>query len=234
METLQAIAALRAMILQLGLRHVEIVAIAVALSTLIGVALGAAVSRGRSLGGVVVGAANIGQAIPSLAILGLVIPLLGIGQTPTIFALVLRGTLPVLGNTYAGITTVDRAIVEAGRGMGMRWWQVLLMVELPLAFPVVMAGIRNATTVSISLATIAALIGGGGLGDLIYQGLAMMDAARLLAGSIPVALLAVAADALLGWGQRAASARTQSISDRITTAGSTGTARRSETFVKSG
>jgi osmoprotectant transport system permease protein len=215
METLQAIAALRATILKLGLRHIEIVAVAVVLSTLIGVALGIAVSRRRDLGGVVVGTANIGQAIPTLAILGLVIPFLGIGQTPTIFAMVLRGTLPILSNTYAGIRSVNRASVEAGRGMGMRGWQVLVMVELPLAFPVIMAGIRNATVVSISLATIAALIGGGGLGDLIYQGLAMMDPARLLAGSIPVALLAIAADALLGWGQRAASARANMVSERI-------------------
>ena len=215
METLQTIAALRMTILKLGLRHIEIVAVAVVLSTPIGVALGVAVSRRRDLGGVVVGTANIGQAIPTLAILGLVIPFLGIGQTPTIFAMVLRGTLPILSNTYAGIRSVNRASVEAGRGMGMRGWQVLAMVELPLAFPVIMAGIRNATVVSISLATIAALIGGGGLGDLIYQGLAMMDPARLLAGSIPVALLAIAADALLGWGQRAASIRANATGERI-------------------
>ena len=206
METLRAMAPLWTTILRLGLRHIEIVAVAVAFSTVIGVTLGVAVSRRRDLGAVVVGTANVGQAIPTLAILGLVIPFLGIGQTPTIFAMVLRGTLPILSNTYAGIRSVNRATVEAGRGMGMRGWQVLAMVELPLAFPVIMAGIRNATVVSISLATIAALIGGGGLGDLIYQGLAMMDPARLLAGSIPVALLAIAADALLGWAQRVASA----------------------------
>jgi osmoprotectant transport system permease protein len=214
-ETLQAAAALRATIFRLGLRHIEIVAIAVALSTLIGVALGVAVSRRRGLGAVIVGTANLGQAIPTLAILGLVIPFLGIGQTPTIFAMVIRGTLPILSNTYAGIRSVDRATVEAGRGMGMRGWQVLAMVELPLAFPVIMAGIRSATVVNISLATLAALIGGGGLGDLIYQGLAMMDAARLLAGSISVALLAIAADALLGWGQRAASGRAYAVGERL-------------------
>ncbi len=215
MDTLQAIAALWTTILRLALRHIEIVGVAVALSTVVGVALGVAVSRRRDLGAVVVGTANIGQAIPTLAILGLVIPFLGIGQTPTIFAMVLRGTLPILSNTYAGIRSVDRATVEAGRGMGMRGWQVLAMVELPLAFPVIMAGIRNATVVSISLATIAALIGGGGLGDLIYQGLAMMDPARLLAGSIPVALLAVAADALLGWAQRAASVPAHAAGERV-------------------
>jgi osmoprotectant transport system permease protein len=215
MDTLRAIAALWATILRLGLRHIEIVSVAVALSTVIGVACGIAVSRRRDLGAVAVGTANIGQAIPTLAILGLVIPFLGIGQTPTIFAMVLRGTLPILSNTYAGIRSVNRATVEAGRGMGMRGWQVLAMIELPLAFPVIMAGIRNATVVSIGLATIAALIGGGGLGDLIYQGLAMMDPARLLAGSIPVALLAVAADALLGWAQRAASIRAHAADERL-------------------
>ena len=215
MDTLQAMAALWTTILRLALRHIEIVAVAVALSTVIGVALGVAVSRRRDLGAVVVGTANIGQAIPTLAILGLVIPFLGIGQTPTIFAMVLRGTLPILSNTYAGIRSVNRATVEAGRGMGMRGWQVLTLVEFPLAFPVIMAGIRNATVVSISLATIAALIGGGGLGDLIYQGLAMMDPARLLAGSIPVALLAIAADGLLGWAQRAASVRAHAAGERL-------------------
>ena len=102
---------------------------------------------------------------------------------------------------------MDPTAVEAGRGMGMRRWEVLAMIEFPLAFPVIMAGVRSATVVSISLATIAALIGAGGLGDLIYQGLAMVDVTRLLAGSIPVALLAIAADGLLGWAERASAAR---------------------------
>ena len=207
MATLRGILDLRDTILRLGVRHVEIVLAAVTISTVLGVALGIVVSRYRGPGRAVVALANIGQAIPSLAILGLVIPFLGIGATPTVFALVLRGTLPILNNTFAGLVTVDHATVEAGRGMGMRRWQVLAMIEFPLAFPVIMAGIRSATVVSISLATIAALIGAGGLGDLIYQGLAMVDATRLLAGSIPVALLAIAADGLLGWAERASAAR---------------------------
>jgi len=214
-ETLNALVSLRWTILRLGVRHLEIVAFAVALSTLAGVALGVIVSRRQGLGATVVGAANIGQAIPPLAVLGLMIPVLGIGAAPAVLALVLRGTLPILNNTYAGIVSVDRAIVEAGRGMGMRGWQVLAMVELPLAFPVIMAGIRSATIVSISLATIAALIGAGGLGELIYQGLAMVDVTRLLAGSIPTALLAVAADALLGWAQRAATSRAEATGERL-------------------
>jgi osmoprotectant transport system permease protein len=207
METLRGILDLRDTIWRLGVRHVEIVLAAVAISTVLGVALGIVVSRHRGAGRAVVALANIGQAIPSLAILGLVIPFLGIGATPTVFALVLRGTLPILNNTFAGLVTVDRTAIEAGRGMGMRRWQVLAMIEFPLAFPVIMAGVRSATVVSISLATIAALIGAGGLGDLIYQGLAMVDATRLLAGSIPVALLAIAADGLLGWAERASAAR---------------------------
>jgi osmoprotectant transport system permease protein len=214
MDTLATVLSFRGTILKLGIRHLEIVAVAVLLATIIGIALGILVSRRRNLAAVVVGVANLGQAIPSLAVLGLVIPFLGIGQAPTIFALVLRGTLPILNNTYAGVTSVDQAIVEASRGMGMRGWQVLVMIEFPLAFPVIMAGIRSATVVSISLATIAALIGSGGLGELIYQGLAMVDMNRLLAGSIPVALLAIAADALLGWAQRAATARAAMVGDR--------------------
>lgn len=207
METLRGIVDLRDTIVRLGIRHLEIVLVAVAIATVLGVALGVIVSRYRAAGRAVVALANIGQAIPSLAILGLVIPFLGIGSTPTVFALVLRGTLPILNNTFAGLVTVDRTAVEAGRGMGMRRWQVLTMIEFPLAFPVIMAGVRSATVVSISLATIAALIGAGGLGDLIYQGLAMVDVTRLLAGSIPVALLAIAADGLLGWAERASAAR---------------------------
>jgi osmoprotectant transport system permease protein len=215
METLRGIADLRDTILRLGIRHVEIVLIAVAISTVLGVALGIVVSRYRGAGRAVVALANVGQAVPSLAILGLVIPFLGIGPTPTVFALVLRGMLPILSNTFAGLVTVDHATIETGRGMGMRRWQVLAMIEFPLAFPIIMAGIRSATIVSISLATIAALIGAGGLGDLIYQGLAMIDVTRLLAGSIPVALLAVAADGLLGWAERAAAARAAGRSVRL-------------------
>jgi osmoprotectant transport system permease protein len=206
--------ALRGTILTLGIRHLEIVAVSVLLSALMGIALGILVSRRRVLGTLVIGAANIGQAIPTLAVLGLVIPFLGIGQVPAVFALVLRGTLPILSNTYAGIASVDPSIVEASRGMGMRAWQVLVMIELPLASPVIMAGIRSATVVSISLATIAALIGAGGLGELIYQGLAMVDMNRLLAGSIPVAVLAIAADGLLGWAQRAATGRAAVVGER--------------------
>jgi osmoprotectant transport system permease protein len=151
---------------------------------------------------VVVNSANIGQTIPSLAILGLVIPFLGIGLKPAVFALVLRGVLPIINNTYSGIINVDRSLIEAGRGIGMKDRQILTLVELPLSFPVIMAGIRTATVLSISIATLAALIGAGGLGDLIFQGIVMADTNLLLAGSIPTAILAIGADTLLGVAER--------------------------------
>jgi len=192
----------RAVILLAGLRHVEVSLIAVLLSVLIAVPLGILITRYRRMAHVVVNSANIGQTVPSLAILGMVIPVLGIGLKPAVFALVLRGVLPIINNTYSGIVNVDRSVIEAGRGMGMKGREILTMVELPLAFPVIMAGIRTATVLSISVATLAALIGAGGLGDLIFQGIVMADRDLLLSGSIPTALLAIGADLLLGGVER--------------------------------
>ena len=181
------------------LRHIEVSLIAVMISVAIAIPLGILITRYRKMAHLVVNSANIGQTIPSLAILGMVIPVLGIGLKPAVFALVLRGVLPIINNTYSGITNVNFSIIEAGKGMGMRNRQILRLVELPLSFPVIMAGIRTATVLSISVATLAALIGAGGLGDLIFQGIVMADRNLLLAGSIPTALLAISADLLLGW-----------------------------------
>jgi osmoprotectant transport system permease protein len=181
------------------LRHIEVSLIAVIISVAIAIPLGILITRYRKMAHLVVNSANIGQTIPSLAILGMVIPVLGIGLKPAVFALVLRGVLPIINNTYSGITNVNSTIIEAGKGMGMRNRQILRLVELPLSFPVIMAGIRTATVLSISVATLAALIGAGGLGDLIFQGIVMADRNLLLAGSIPTALLAIGADLLLGW-----------------------------------
>ena len=181
------------------LRHMEVSLIAVVLSIVIAVPLGILITRYRKMAHLVVNSANVGQTIPSLAILGMVIPVLGIGLKPAVFALVLRGVLPIINNTYSGIVNVDRSVIEAGRGMGMRTREILRCVELPLSLPVIMAGIRTATVLSISVATLAALIGAGGLGDLIFQGIVMADRNLLLAGSIPTAILAIGADTLLGW-----------------------------------
>lgn len=192
----------REVILLSTLRHVEVSVIAVLLSVVIAVPLGILITRYRKAAHLVVNSANIGQTIPSLAILGMVIPILGIGLKPAIFALVLRGVLPIINNTYSGIINVDRSIIEAGQGLGMKNRQILTLVELPISFPVIMAGIRTATVLSISVATLAALIGAGGLGDLIFQGIVMADRDLLLAGSIPTALLAIAADIVLGGVER--------------------------------
>jgi len=181
------------------LRHIEVSLIAVMIAVAIAIPLGILITRYRKMAHLVVNSANIGQTIPSLAILGMVIPVLGIGLKPAVFALVLRGVLPIINNTYSGITNVNSSIIEAGKGMGMKNRQILRLVELPLSFPVIMAGIRTATVLSISVATLAALIGAGGLGDLIFQGIVMADRNLLLAGSIPTALLAIGADLLLGW-----------------------------------
>jgi len=186
------------------LRHIEVSLIAVVLSILIAVPLGIIITRYKKMAHLVIGSANTGQTVPSLAILGMVIPILGIGLKPAVFALVLRGVLPIINNTYSGIANVNPSVIEAGRGMGMRNCQILRLVELPLSLPVIMAGIRTATVLSISVATLAALIGAGGLGDLIFQGIVMADRNLLLAGSIPTALLAITADLFLGWIEKKA------------------------------
>ncbi len=192
----------RGVVLLSTLRHIEVSLIAVILSIVIAIPLGILITRYRKMAHLVVNSANMGQTIPSLAILGMVIPVLGIGLKPAVFALVLRGVLPIINNTYSGIVNVDRSVIEAGRGMGMRNREILRLVELPLSFPVIMAGIRTATVLSISVATLAALIGAGGLGDLIFQGIVMADRNLLLVGSIPTAILAIGADLLLGWIER--------------------------------
>ena len=184
----------REVLLFATLRHIELSAIAVIISVVVAIPLGILITRYRKLAPLVVNSANIGQTIPSLAILGLVIPVLGIGLKPAIFAIVIRGVLPILNNTYSGIVNVDRFLIEAGRGMGMKNREILTLVEMPLSFTVIMAGIRTAAVLSISVAALAALIGAGGLGDLIFQGIVMADRNLLLAGSIPTALLAIVTD----------------------------------------
>jgi osmoprotectant transport system permease protein len=156
------------------------------------------VHRVRAVRMLALGTVNVGQAIPSLALLGLMLPLLGIGFTPALVAICVRALLPILLNTYAGLLTIPQHIIEAARGMGMTNAQILWRVELRLASPVIVAGIRTALVVSIGVATLAAYIGAGGLGDLIFQGIAMVDTPLLLAGAIPAAALAFAVDGLFG------------------------------------
>jgi len=153
----------------------------------------------------VLGGANIIQTIPSLALFGFLLPVPWIGarsERLAILALTLYALLPLIRNTYAGINGVDRAVVEAGRGMGMTDRQLLWQVELPLALGVIIAGVRVATVISVGLATIAAAIGAGGLGEYIFRGLAMVNTPLILVGAIPAAGLALLADVSLGWVER--------------------------------
>lgn len=182
-------------------RHLLLVAIPVAVASAIGVPLGVALVRRPAWRRVVLGAVGIVQTIPSLALFGFLIPVPlvgGIGLRTALVALSLYALLPVLRNTVVGIAGVDPAVREAGRGMGMTDRQLLWRVELPLAASVILAGVRLATVTGIGLATIAAAIGAGGLGVFIFRGVAMVDNATILAGALPAAGLAIAADLGLG------------------------------------
>jgi osmoprotectant transport system permease protein len=187
-----------AQVLALARTHLWISFLATGIAAVVSVPLGIAVHRVRAVRMLALGTVNVGQAIPSLALLGLMLPLLGIGFTPALVAICVRALLPILLNTYAGLLTIPQHIIEAARGMGMTNAQILWRVELRLASPVIVAGIRTALVVSIGVATLAAYIGAGGLGDLIFQGIAMVDTPLLLAGAIPAAALAFVVDGLFG------------------------------------
>lgn len=192
----------RTEIATLTLEHLWIVGVSTVLAVLVGIPMGVLITRKRSLHRPVIAIANIIQTIPSLALFGFLLPAPWIGERAerlAILALTLYALLPLIRNTYVGITSVDRAVVDAARGMGLTEWQLLCKVELPLAASVILAGIRVALVISIGLATIAAAIGAGGLGELIFRGLAMVNNSVILAGAIPAALMALLADSILGW-----------------------------------
>lgn len=186
-------------------QHLYLVAIATAVALAIGLPLGIALTRRPAWRGPVLTVANVLQTVPSLALFGFLIPLPvigGIGARTAIVALVVYALLPIVRNTYEGIAAVDPAVREAGRGMGMTDWQLLTQVELPLGFGVILAGVRVATVVGVGTVTIAAAIGAGGLGVYIFRGVAVVDDTLILAGALPAALIALAADGLLGLAER--------------------------------
>lgn len=192
----------RVEIADLTLEHLWMVGVSTLLALAVGIPLGILISRRPALRKPVIATANIIQTIPSLALFGFLLPAPWIGERATrlaILALMLYALLPLIRNTYAGITGVDRGVILAARGMGLTEWQLLFRVQLPLAASVILAGVRIAIVISIGLATIAAAIGAGGLGELIFRGLAMVNNSVILAGAIPAALMALAADTLLGW-----------------------------------
>lgn len=179
-------------------QHVQLTLLSVLFGVVIAVPAAILASRVGLLARPLTGIASVGQTIPSLAVLGLLIPFLGIGFRPALVALTIQAFLPIFLNAYVGIRSVDRAVLDAARGMGTSGGQLLRMVELPLASPVIFAGIQTATVQNIAIATLAAYIGGGGLGDLILQGLSTLNGALLFAGAVPVAVLAITTELALG------------------------------------
>lgn len=187
---------------QLFNQHMKLVIYAVIIGLVIAVPLAILTSRVQALEKPMTWLSNIGQAIPSLAVLALMLPILGIGFKPSLFALTILAILPIFLNTLIGIQSVDPAVVDAARGMGTSDFQLLRMVQMPLALPFMFAGIQTAVVQSIGLATLSAYIGGGGFGDWILQGLAVRNFPILLAGAVPVAVLAMSAELILGGVRR--------------------------------
>jgi osmoprotectant transport system permease protein len=192
-------------IAQLTIEHLWLVAATMVLATAIGVPLGILVTRKPWLSKPILGGANIAETIPSLALFGFLLPVPWLGARAdrlAIVALTLYALLPIIRNTVAGINGVDPAVRESARAMGMTDRQILFQVELPLSYSYLLAGIRVATVLTIGIATIAAAVGAGGLGEFIFRGLAMMNNQLILAGAIPAAVLALGADVLLSLLER--------------------------------
>jgi osmoprotectant transport system permease protein len=195
----------RGQVLELTLEHLWLVGVSTLLAVAVGIPLGIVIARWPRWNKPVLAGANIIQTIPSLALFGFLLPVPWLGERVdrlAILALALYALLPVIRNTYTGIRGVDPAVVEAGRGMGLTDGQLLFWVELPLALSVILSGVRIAVVISVGLATIAAAIGAGGLGEFIFRGLAMVNNQVILAGAVPAAILALLADSSLGWLER--------------------------------
>ncbi|KFF55439.1 choline ABC transporter permease [Bacillus subtilis] len=182
--------------------HITISLIAVILGVLVAVPLGIVLTRMKKGAGIIIGIVNIIQTLPSLAILAFFIPLLGVGKVPAIVALFFYSVLPILRNTYTGIRGVNKNLLESGKGIGMTPVEQVRLVELPLAAPVIMAGIRTSTIYLIGWATLASFIGGGGLGDYIFIGLNLYQPEYIIGGSVPVTILAIVIDYVLAVSER--------------------------------
>lgn len=183
-------------------KHLFLVGTAIFLATVIGIPLGIVITRQANLRQPILGVANILQTIPSLALFGFLLPIPyigGIGDRTAIIALTLYSFLPIIRNTYTGIANIDPAIREAGKGMGMTSRQLLLQVEIPLALGVILAGVRVAAVIGVGVATIAAAIGAGGLGEFVFRGIATLNNELILAGAVPAAAIALLLDLTIGW-----------------------------------
>jgi len=189
-------------------QHLYISAIALALGIIVAVPLGILLTRTKKISGFVMAIASMLQTIPAMALLALMIPFFGIGAIPAIIALFIYSLLPILRNTYLGMEDVNPALIDAAKGMGLTGWQSIIKVELPMAAPVIMAGIRLSATYVIAWAALASYIGAGGLGDFIFNGLNLYRTDLILGGSIPVIILALIVDWLLGKLEAAVTPRT--------------------------
>ena len=185
-------------ILELTLEHLLLVLVAMAISIVLGVTIGILITRSRALANLVLGLASIMMTIPSLALFSLLLPILGIGTAPAIVGLVAYTQLPIIRNVYVGITTIDPAIIEAARGMGLTDRKILLRIQIPLAIPASMIGIRTAVVMGIGIGAIASYIGAGGLGTYIFQGISRTNDNMVIIGAILISLIAILADKYLG------------------------------------
>lgn len=185
------------LIVEATLEHLYLSFTAIFIAILISLPLGIFISRNQKVAEFYIGVTAVFQTIPSLALFGFLVPVMGIGFETALIALIIYALLPILRNTYTGITGVDQAVIEAGRGMGMTNSQILFKIELPLSLPFLMAGIRTATVLTVGVATLATFVGAGGLGDVIWRGLQSYNNNLVLAGAIPVALLALMFDFIL-------------------------------------
>lgn len=185
-------------VLNLTKEHIMLTTVAVGLAVLIGVPLGILISYFRKASDTVLGGANVVQAIPSMALLGLAIPLLGIGSLPAVVIVILYSLLPIIKNTFAGITSIDKDTLESAKAIGLTRVQILMKIRIPLALPIIMAGVRISSVTAVGLMTMAAFIGAGGLGFLIFSGISTTNNGQILAGAIPAAILALIVDYIFG------------------------------------
>jgi len=207
LETLEFIISNWPQIIDRGIEHLSLITVAISIAIVTGVPIGVLITQNRTAADRVLYAAAVIMTIPSIALFGLLIPILsiigqGIGYLPAVVALVLYSQLPIIRNTYTAIMNIDPALREAARGMGMTPFQRLKEVELPIALPVIINGVRNATVLNIAVATIATYIGAGGLGTFISRGISQTDIRQLLTGALAVSVLAILADLSLLWLQR--------------------------------
>ncbi|KAB7606941.1 ABC transporter permease [Verminephrobacter eiseniae] len=212
MEILQFIADNARLIGARTIEHVAIVAVAIAIAIATAVPIGIAITRSKGLADMVLRLASMMVTVPSIALFGLMMPLLspmghGIGYVPAVIAVILYSQLPIIRNTYTAIANIDPGLREASQGMGMSSWQRLRQVEIPLALPVIMAGVRTAVVMNIGVTAIATYIGAGGLGTFIARGISQSHPQQLIVGALALSLLAMAADLLLGGLQWAMTSR---------------------------